>query len=279
MFGFVILNYNSFELTVECIDYIKRLKTKRKINIVVVDNNTLKESEVKLLKKISDKVIVNQKNLGFAKGNNKGIEYLKKNANCDFICCLNSDCLIKQEDFIEQIYKMDKKDHFDMLGPKILSDNYLSWNPFPVYKTLEEVENKLKYYQKLDKIYRQPFLYFLLNIYLLKNCFKKEYDHNGNKKEYEVALHGCCLIFSKKYIDQYKDAFLPDTFLFHEEEFLYQRMKKDGLVSVYDPSIVVYHLEGKATEKSIRNKRKRLYFKNKYKIDSLTKLKKYMVSK
>lgn len=274
MISFVILNYNSFELTKECIKKIKKIKTKKSISIIVVDNNTLDKNEIKELKEQADKVIVNNENIGFAKANNIGINYAKNKYNSDFICVLNSDCFIEQETFIDNIYKIYQNKKFDLLGPKIISDNFLSWNPFPVYKTLNEINEKIKYHEKLLKIYKSKFLYLLLKLYLFLKFNNKYFDRNGKVEEENVALHGCCIIFSKKYLKKYNDAFYNDTFLYHEEEFLYYRMKKNKLVYIYDPKIEVYHLEGQATNKTYKNERKKLVFKMKEILNSLYKLKK-----
>ncbi len=276
MFAFVILNYNSYDLTLNCIEKIRKLKEGNKAKIIVVDNATLTTIESNNLKKQCDKLIVNKKNLGFAKGNNIGITYAKENYKSNFICVLNSDCMISQNDFLLRIKKIYKENSFDILGPKIHSFDGLSWNPFPVYQDLEQVNHKIKYHEKILKIYKNKVLYFLLNVYLFFKIKKEKIEKNGNQKEEKVALHGCCLIFSKKYIEAYKDAFYPETFLYHEEEFLYYRMIKDNLKFIYDPQIEVTHLEGIATTKTYKNKRKKLIFKTENILKSLYKLKEIM---
>ena len=88
MISFVILNYNSFDLTKECIKKIRDNKTKYEVKIIVVDNNTLKDNEKKELSKLADKLITNKENIGFAKGNNIGITYAKQNYNPSLVCAL-----------------------------------------------------------------------------------------------------------------------------------------------------------------------------------------------
>lgn len=50
---------------------------------------------------MDDKVLVLKltSNLGFAKGNNVGYKYAVKELKCDFICILNNDTLLVQDDF------------------------------------------------------------------------------------------------------------------------------------------------------------------------------------
>ena len=84
-----------------------------------------------------------------------------------------------------------------------------------------------------------------------------------------VALHGCALIFSKKYVDKYKYPFYNETFLYHEEEFLYDRIVNDKLISVYNPNIKVYHEEGSSLKNNLKNERKSKLFREKERIKSL----------
>lgn len=273
MISFVILNYNTCDLTIECIKKIKNLKTSKKIKIVVVDNHTATSLELKKMRKYADKVIVTESNLGFAKANNIGVNYAKEKFDPDFVCVLNSDCMIEQTDFIDKIYEDYKKIKFDMLGPRIKSDDNLSWNPFSAYENLDKVNERIKYHTKLSKYYKYSILYFIFNVYFKLKKQRKIEDRNGLVSEKNVALHGCCIIFSKKYLSKYNDTFYNETFLFHEEEFLYYRLQKDNLISYYDCNLNVYHMEGASTSKTYQDKRKKLYFRNNEILKSLYLLK------
>ena len=75
-------------------------------------------------------------------------------------------------------------------------------------------------------------------------------------------LNGCCLIFSKEYIDKFSG--IDDrTFLYYEEQLLYIRLKRNNLISVFNPKLEVLHNEGVSTNKKTKNK------KNRHEIDSL----------
>ena len=276
MVSFIILNYKSIKDTVECIESI--LKIKADYSIVVVDNNTLTNEEENTLKKYPIDLLKLDKNYGFAQGNNKGAKYAIAKYHPDYLCVINSDVVINQKDFIEQINNLYNQYEFDILGPKILPEATESCNPFPVYDTLDIVEKKIKYHKKLVRIYSSVILRNLLKIYLLKNTFKKKAKNtNGDKDELNVGLHGCALIFSKKYYERYDDIFYTNTFLFHEEEFLYLRVKNDKLISLYSPKIELIHKEGSSLNKSITNNYQKLIFKNKEIIKSLELLRKEML--
>ena len=94
--------------------------------------------------------------------------------------------------------------------------------------------------------------------------------------ESNIPLHGCAIIFSKKYIDKYEYPFNNETFLFHEEEFLYNRVTKDNLISIYDPNLYVFHREGSSMKKKNKKSRLNKLFREKERLKSLEILQKYI---
>lgn len=269
MVSFIILHYKNIKDTIECIESIKNINGK--YNIIVVDNNSTDKKEEKIIKKYCDDFIKLNENLGFAKANNIGCKYAIDKYKPDYLVVSNNDIVIEDEDFIDKIDKEYKNSKFDMLGPKINTDNGQSVNPFPVYKTKEEVINQINKTKKLIKIYNNVLLRNLFNIYMnIKYKFKeKKLVYNGENRECNVALHGCFIIFSKKYYEKYEDIFYNGTFLYHEEEFLYQRIIKDKLISIYEPSLEVFHKEGASLDFNYKNNYKKLIFKNNEIIKSL----------
>ena len=151
MISFVILHYKNLKDTIECIESIKKLNTNKEVSIVVVDNNSLSTDEEKILKEYTSDIILLKENVGFANGNNEGCKYAIEKFNPDFLCVINNDTIINQNDFIEEIYNCYDKTNFDMLGPKIITNDGDSVNPFYAYETLEEVNSKIKYHTKLVK--------------------------------------------------------------------------------------------------------------------------------
>ena len=100
---------------------------------------------------------------------------------------------------------------------------------------------------------------------------------NGTTSCYDIAVHGCCIVFSKSYYQRYEDVFYPETFLYHEEEFLEFRRVKDHLISFYDATIEVFHKEGASLNQAFENQeRKKLIFRNQEIVRSLSLLKQLM---
>ena len=70
----IILTYNQIEYTKLCIESIRKFTPKNKYEIIIIDNNS-SDGTVEWLKGQSDiKSVYNNKNLGFPKGCNQGIE-------------------------------------------------------------------------------------------------------------------------------------------------------------------------------------------------------------
>ncbi len=279
MIAFIILHYKNLEDTMECIESIMALKTNKQLEIIVVDNHTLDEQGIITLQRYPIHLIPLDNNMGFAKANNIGCQYAIKNFHPDFLVVSNNDIVIEDEAFINKVYQADEKLHFDLLGPKIKTNSGQSVNPFPVYKTKEEVKYQIQKTKKLIKIYKNIILRNLLKYYLkIKSILKiQHFVTNGEKLEYQVALHGCFIIFSKHYYEQYQDVFYNETFLYHEEEFLYQRILHNHLISIYDPEIEIYHKEGASLNYQYQNKEySKLVFKNKEILKSLMLLEKEM---
>ena len=266
MMVFVILHYNNIKETMECVDSLEKFKQK-----IIVVSNSKDYDNLKKIEKRVDKVIINEENIGFAKANNIGCKYAIEKYKPDFLCVINNDIVIDQKDFLDKVEELYKKYQFDVLGPKILPDDLPSVNPFPVYDTLEKIEDRIKYTKKLIKIYNSVILRNLLSCYvLIKSKLKKvSKPVNGDKDELGVALHGCALIFSKKYYERYETVFYNETFLYHEEEFLYYRCKHDNLTFLYSPEVELVHKEGRSLDNSFNNNYKKLIFKNKEILKSL----------
>jgi len=90
----VVLTYNNLELTKACLDSIERYTDYPNLELIVVDNASTDGSQAFLteLKKKNDKfkLILNDKNVGFAAGNNLGL----KASTGDYIVMLNNDTVV-----------------------------------------------------------------------------------------------------------------------------------------------------------------------------------------
>lgn len=202
-----------------------------------------------------------------------GFKYIKENYNTKYICMLNNDTKLLQDDFLDIIEKEYNYSKFDVMGPKILLPGE---NTNPIQKELITVK-------ELDKvIFRYKIIYACNKVYLgdcyenLKKLFlklthkqvKTMYTADDiNKRQENIVLHGAFLIFSKNYIEKF-DGLNPNTFLYMEEKILAATLKKNNMKSVYNPKLVVYHNEDSSTNALITTKREKKLFIYKHAINS-----------
>lgn len=255
MICFVILHYMSISETESCISSIKS-SVKEEKKIIIVDNASLNGSGETLKKKYDRDtevvIILNDKNLGFAQGNNIGYCYAKKEYHPSFIVVMNNDVEIADPGFVKKVNDIYEREEFDVLGPDVYSTSFEAHqSPKRLeHYTLEEVEQLNNSYKK--RLTHNLFFYircfvkksFLLRKYVYQ-CRRKRIDY---KKRYcNVPLHGACMIFSQKYINAHNEAFLPITFFYFESEILDYICWREGRKTVYDPSIQVLHHQNVST--------------------------------
>lgn len=269
---FVILNYNIYKETVDCVESIRRNLDTRLFHIIIVDNaspdgigNALKD----LYKSDSlVTVLQNQENEGFARGNNHGIQEAKK-LNPKFICCLNNDTLLEQKNFFENLEKEYNKDFPAVIGPKvILKDGRIQHVNKELlsidhYKTrIENLEKGIPIYGSFkENLLKNRILYEL-------NFLRPKYRKEKQSEFSDVILHGCCLIFTPVFFEKL-NGFDDRTFLYVEEQLLYVALKKNGLHNKYCPNIQIRHLEDISTKSVARSNKAKAEWVRKNTVDSL----------
>lgn len=264
---FVVLHYLTTKDTVECVKSIKDKCKKYDYKIVIVDNASPNNSEEKLREFYEnnanvDLILLNE-NIGFARGNNKGIEFARKKYSPNFIVVMNNDVNLLQDNTVELIESEYEKSGFAVLGPMVYTaDGRCNDNPgtnIPI--TLEKlnlaIKNSKKYYfickWNLRSIYRL--------IEKIKSKVRREkgdeveYNDYLNTK-YNIQLHGCFLCFSKEYFKQF-NGFFSGTFLYLEEDILFYLTQKAKMKTVYLPDLKVYHKEDSSSKAAWKSNKKR----------------------
>lgn len=267
---FVVLHYMEKDATMKCVSKIREKIDTPNYKIVIVDNASSNGSgkEIEELYKTAEdvNVIINEENLGFARGNNVGFQFAKENLNPKYIVLLNNDVYIMETYLKEKLDKEYEESQFAVLGPLILTkDGKCDANPM-----LDGIKNKIDIINRINGIKRVLFTnkYYLFPLYsavakwahnLRKEDSKNKNNNNYMYRQYNVQLHGCFLVFSKKYVDKFSG--LDDrTFLYMEEDILYKHMMENELVMVYNPDIVVYHEEDVSTDSIAVSQRKKIDF-------------------
>jgi len=240
----IILNWNGFNDTRECLESLKSIHYCN-YEIILVDNNS-QGNEYQILKEkykgFVNWFIKNDYNLGFAGGNNSGIQIALKN-NFDYILLLNNDTVVEPDFLNKLVENGEKNKNIGILTPKIIyySNKNLIWSAGGY----------------ISKIKASGFPYGL-------NKSVKSND----RERFCTFASGCCLLIKTEVFNNI--GLLDDLyFLYLEDTDFCFRAIKNGYKILYIPSSIIYHKVNTSTTKenlllplyySIRN---RLYFARK----------------
>lgn len=291
-FAFVVLNYNLVKTTVDCIDSIQKHIKNHDYMIIVVDNNSPNGSGKELEKKFKAHtdvfVLINDENLGFAKGNNVGIKFaVEKGA--DFVICLNNDTVLFQDNFCDIILKEFYTNPIAVIGPKIILKNGKECHingkleRIQYYKDSLDNIGKRKSNDKLNntniviKFLKEHLKKSKIIMFIYDRYFAKPLGRHSKyyRRTYDVILHGCCLIFTPAFFTKLS-GFNPNTFLYREEELLYAQVKVNDMHTLYCPELKICHLEDVSTDTLVKNSEEKEKFLNKYQKQSLCVLINYL---
>jgi len=237
----IIVNYNTKDLLVDCINSIYKQTKDVVFEIVVVDNNSTDGSE-KTIKEKFPKVVFVQSggNIGFGKANNLGVE----KANGEYIFLLNSDTILLNNAILYflNFARTNKNLSIGCLGTVLLDEDRKtihSSESFPSKRRIifEVVNNYLKHF--------------------FKSPFKKERREFEKSSYFEVDyITGADLFLSRKLFKSLK-GFDPMFFMYYEETDLQKQISKLGLKRLLVKGAEIIHLEGGSnTDDSFSAKRR-----------------------
>ena len=223
----IILNYNHKNLLKNCLKSLKEADIKLDYELIITDNNS-KDGSQEFLSQIKTKnpdlkVILNNKNLGYAQANNQAI----KIARGKYVLILNPDVIVLP-DSVEQLVKyLEKNEKAGMVGPQLLNPN----------KTIQY--SCYRFPKLITPAVRRTFLGKLPG-------FKKElerylmlgFDHLQTR---EVDwLIGACLMIRKEVLEEV-EYFDERYFLYFEDVDLAKKIWQAGYKVVYFPKAQMIH--------------------------------------
>ena len=125
----ILVNWKKYDLTSNCIESLNRSIYKN-FQIILVDNEFSSINIIKLKAKHNELIVFKEnKNLGFAGGNNIGIRYALEN-KYDYIMLLNNDTEVKNNFILPLIKCLEKSPSLGAVQPLILnfSNKSIIWN-------------------------------------------------------------------------------------------------------------------------------------------------------
>jgi|SRR3989344_2298843 len=230
----VILNYNGTRDTTECLESIGKLILEEiKLLTIVVDNGSTDSlqaiSNFKFqISNFQFKLIKNEKNLGFAGGNNVGIKYVLREGS-DYILILNNDTVVDKNLIKELLETAESDSKTGIVVPKI----YFA-------KGHEYHRNRYKE-NELGKI-----IWYAGGIMDWKNIIGShrgvdQVDTGQYDQVMETEFATGCAMFVKKEIFEKVGLFDEKYFLYYEDADLSERVKNAGYKIIYAPAAIIWH--------------------------------------
>lgn len=228
----IILNWNGKKDTLECLKSLRKLQIDSfKMQVIVIDNGS-DDNSVRDFNKITGfddlKIVENNKNLGFAAGNNVGIK-AALSGGADFILLLNNDTVIK-EDLVEKF--LDAANRHKKAG--ILTPKIYFYPGFEFHKdryTKTEIGRVIWYAGGVidwDNVYA-------------RNYGVDDTDIGQYSKELEFDFATGACMFVRKEVFEEIGFFDERYYLYLEDTDFSQRAKNEGWKIVFVPDAIVWH--------------------------------------
>ncbi len=214
----IVLNWNNYEDTKECIKSLKE-SIYNNLKIVLVDNNSQDGSVDQLEQEyINDKtthIICNKQNYGFARGINVGIKYALHN-NADFAFLLNNDAIVDKDCISNLVTTVSSDDRIAAAAPLIY------------------------YYNSKDVIW-QGRTYFSFLRTGTQSPDKSKLIKNYPKELHEVNFVGGCAVIIRCQIFEKSGLFDPVFFFYGEDVDFSLRVRHIGYKLIIVPSAKAWH--------------------------------------
>lgn len=246
----IILNYNDGVNTIRLVNQIKNYNAVSKI--LIVDNASLDDSLFQIRERFSEEkkvVILNQQvNLGYSRGNQVGLDFIKRNfPNCEYGIISNPDIYFA-EDFIISVASEFKKNPDYLILSGLMKDD-------------ENEFSKFAYWRKTRFSDDMKSLFYVTR----KQSFNKYLKSNsiiGDIINVDVIPGSLYMIYLPRLEFEIFDQ---EVFLYYEEDIMSHKVRSKGLQLgiVKNTYFTHYH---KPTRKKVGN--------YKYQISSMLKYQK-----
>jgi GT2 family glycosyltransferase len=223
----IIVNWNVKSLLERCLVSILKTGTDVDYEIIVIDNASTDNSQEFLSKFKNEnpksKIILNQKNLGFAKAVNQGLGV----AEAELILLLNPDTEVLPETLSKIVKFMHQYPRCGVLGGKILNfDGSIQ----PSVRSFPTLFSQILILLKLHN--------FFPRLKPLKDYFLLDFDYS--KRQLVDQVSGAFLATRTEVIKKI-GGFDERFFLWFEEVDFCFRAKRAGWEVIYTPDIYVNH--------------------------------------
>lgn len=227
----IIINYNTFYLTKQCINSIIEKSHGFSYEIIVVDNSCNK-SEFNLLKTLENnfiKVITKNENLGTSKANNYGAQ----ESNGKYLLFLNNDTYLLNNAIFEMISFAKKS------NAKVVGGNMYDMNLNPTHSFIRD-KFDYNYIKKSESIVSK------IKHFIFKNKNSQQFEFSNKPIKINGYICGADLLIETNLFKKIK-GFDEEIFMYGEDPLLCHNArimcKEDSYIV---PTSKIVHLEGRS---------------------------------
>ena len=231
----IIVNYNSANVIVDCIESIFQKTKDLSYEINVVDNASPDSSADTIESRFGDRInlIRSDKNLGFGKANNLGASH----ALGKYLFLLNPDTVLINNAIKELHVFMETHLEAGVAGGNLFGADQMSAAP-SFCRTFDSIESERKnssWYKIISEKVKQK-------MKTTGRPFKNEFNYSEDCIEVAYVF-GADMMISSALFDKI-GGFDKDFFMYAEEAELQWRIQKEGYKIYNVPSARIVHLEG-----------------------------------
>lgn len=237
MIGIVILNYETWDVTLQCMESIVEAETEEIIRIYLVDNASTRKKPKEIDRFIEQHrvtYIEAAENRGYAAGNNLGICQALKD-QCKYVLITNNDIRFRSAAIHRMKQFLESNDRIGIVGPQVVGLDGIHQPSVAMYRT--GIREIFHFYTGLRCFHRKA----------MRGYQGMDQDAGGQYPVYHVS--GCCFLMNRKTAE----TLCPldeNTFLYDEELIIGIRMEQAGLQTWYCGTAVVEHHHGYTTQKN-----------------------------
>jgi GT2 family glycosyltransferase len=248
----VILNYNTFQLTCNCIQSVLDYTKDISYEIILVDNQSTECDAEEFKQKFPSITLIKSKeNGGFAKGNNLGIGV----ASGEFILLLNSDTYLIEDVISKTIHYYRKEQLKGLIGCKMIYPNGKIQHTARKFRSISwEILDICRFFLYLIPYKKRANT-------MLGKYFKSDFTTNCD------WLNGAFFIFPKMALEKMPNKKLDDRFFMYGEDHLWcWQFKQLGYSSTFYADSKIVHINNGSTIKEKKQKLLTTMFDNEIEI-------------
>jgi GT2 family glycosyltransferase len=228
----VIVNWNTKDLILACLQSLAPSLHEKRIEVIVVDNGSCDGSQRAITAQFPDvRLIDTGANLGYGRACNIGM----RASTAPYVCLLNSDILVRDGCLETLIAYMEAHPEVGMVGPRILGTDLKLQD---TCRRLPTVWNNLCEALRLSRVF--PRSAFLSGEHMFYFAHDREIMVEG--------LAGCFMLVRRKAIDEV-GLFDEQFFLYCEETDWCKRFRAAGWLIAFCPEAEAIHAHRASSSK------------------------------